>query len=450
MGGAFPAHQASRDAIVGLLILEDTMTSSDTVRGSQDPAGSDGVPAIEPAWAAVPTGDPYPAYARLRESGAAHRVHIRGGFDAWAITGHEAVRSVLADARLSLDPQTAPEQVRQDICAGHPEERLSLLGRHLLSVDPPDHTRLRRVMSGALTPRRVEHVREPIRQTVDRLLAGIGPAGRADLMADYAVPVAVAVACELLGIPESDRASFIEWGRRIAIGELADPDAFDDVTQKMAEYFVPHVARLRREPGPDLLSALAQARDAGELNDYELISIAYQLYFAGHETSACMIANGLITLLLHPSQFDLILDDPEMLGPAVEELLRYEGPVKTATWRFAREPVDIGGQIIPAGAAVLPVLASGSRDPACTRDPDTFDIRRGRTQHLAFSGGFHYCMGASLARMELEIAIGSAMRRLPNLRLDVDPRQLPWRDNLMMRAVAELPVTFEPVSSEPA
>ncbi len=258
------------------------------------------------------------------------------------------------------------------------------------------------------------------------------------------MPVAVEVSCELIGGPAADRATFINWGRRIADGSLASPAAFDAVADEMAEYLLPHLKRLRADPGPDLLSALAQARDADELTDYELISMAYQLYFAGHETSACMISNGLLTLLLHPAQLAAVRDDPSLLAPAVEELLRYEGAIKTATWRFTRKPVDIGGTTIPAGAAVLPVLASASRDPACTADPDTFNIHRARTAHMGFSAGTHYCMGASLARMELEIAIGRALDHLPDLRLGVRQEELRWRENLMMRAVTELPVLFQP------
>jgi cytochrome P450 len=305
-------------------------------------------------------------------------------------------------------------------------------------------------MSGALTPRRAERLREPICRSVGRLLAEMAAAGRADLVADYAVPVAVEVSCELMGIPPADRPAFVGWGRRIADGSLASPAAFDAMADEMAEYILPHLKRLRADPGPDLLSALAQARDAGALSDYELISIAYQLYFAGHETSACMISNGLLTLLLHPVQLDAVRDDSGLLASAVEELLRYEGAVKTATWRFAREPVDISGTTIPEGAAVLPVLASASRDPDCTPDPDRFDILRGRTAHMGFSAGTHYCMGASLARMELEIAIGRALDCLADLRLGIRPEELRWRDNLMMRAVAELPVTFRPAGGPSA
>lgn len=422
------------------------MTSSDTVQPETGPPA----PVPEPAWGAVPTRDPYAAYARYREAGPVHRVRIRDGFEAWAVTGHDAVRGVLSDPRMSLDPQTASEQTRQSICAGQPEERLSLLGRHLLSVDPPDHARLRRVMSGALTPRRAERLREPIRGTVGQLLADMRPAGRADLVADYAVPIAVEVSCELLGIPGPDRASFVGWGRRIADGSLTSATAFDEVSDEMAAYLVGHVTGLRAKPGPDLLSALAQARDAGQLSDYELISLAFQLYFAGHETSACMISNGLLTLLRHPTQLAALRADPGLIEAAVDEALRYEGAVKTATWRFAREPVDVGGQSIPAGAAVLLVLASASRDPACAQDPDAFDLHRERTRHLAFSAGPHYCMGAALARMELEIAIGQAVRDLPGLRLDIAPDDLPWRANLMMRTVTRLPVAFAPAGGQPA
>ena len=388
------------------------------------------------AWAK----DPWEEYARLRSSGGITKIAVRPGLRPWVVTSYQYVRALLVDPRLSSNADNTTEEVRAAILAGQPEERVNLIGRNLLTVDPPDHTRLRRLVSSALSAHRVAAMEGAVRQTADRLLDGLVGRDEADLLADYAVPLAVTVACALIGLPESAHDQFCEWGRALIRAELHTAEAFDEVTAKMLDYFVPLVDSRRREPGDDLVSILAVARNEDQLDDDELMSVVFQLFFAGHETTAYFLANAVLALLERPVERAVVAADPRALAAAVEELLRLEGSVKVPSWRFATAPIDVGGVTIEPGEPVLAVLAAANRDETLVAEPDRFRLDRGGNQHLAFGYGIHHCLGASLGRIEARVGIDRLFTRFPELSLVRPAEELRWRVNLLIRGVSELPV----------
>ncbi|MBO2454945.1 cytochrome P450 [Actinomadura barringtoniae] len=329
---------------------------------------------------------------------------------------------------------------------GRAEEKVALLGRHLLSVDPPDHTRLRRLMSRALTARRIAALYEPTSRYVHGLLDEIGPRDRIDLLADYALPIAVTVICELLGVPVDDREDFRRWGLSLVRAELEDDASFDGVTEEMEGYLVPFILAQRSRPGAGLTAVLASARDEDKLDDYELISLVYQLFFAGHESSAYLICNAAYLLLAgnEAGEAGAATKNGEVVERAIEEVLRYEGPVKTPTWRFPTEDVRLGDVVFRRGEPILLLLAAADRDPEEFPQAETFDPWRSEAAHLAFGYGIHHCVGAAVGRMEGRVAVSALLERHPGAALAIDPAELRWRDNLMMRGVRSLPVRLGP------
>ncbi|MFF8264714.1 cytochrome P450 [Streptomyces virginiae] len=385
--------------------------------------------------------DPFPLYGKLREDGPVHRVVVAGGLDAWLVTRYEDGLAALSDPRLSSDVRDASDP---RLLAQLPEtERESMLS-NMLRSDPPDHTRLRRLVSEAFTARRVAQMRPRIQAITDRLLDEIVPAGRADLVADYALPLPVTVIGELLGVPVDDQHDFQHWTDRMIMrgAEPPDPAVVNEAWQHMRAYVTDLIRAKRAHPGDDLLSGLITARDEEQrLSEDELIAMVFLLLAAGYITTVNLISGGIAMLLAHPGQLDLLRSDPDLLASAVEEFLRYDGPVSPGIARFAREDVEIAGVTVPRGATVLIASAIADRDPARFPDPDRLDITRQDNAHLAFGHGVHYCLGAPLARLEGHIAIGTALRRLPGLALAVPPDEIRWRPG-GLRGPLSLPVTF--------
>ncbi len=314
----------------------------------------------------------------------------------------------------------------------------------MLRSDPPDHTRLRRLVAKAFTARRVAALRPRVQEIADRLLDAVAPAGRADLVADFALPLPVTVIGELLGVPVDDRRDFQRWTDAMLVrGEtLPDPAVVDEAWQRMHAYLTKHLRTKRARPGDDLLSALISAHDEERrLSHDELIAMTFLLLVAGYVTTVNLIGGGIAALLTHPAQLSLLRERPELLPDAVEEFLRHDGPVNPGIARFAREDVRIAGVTIPRGATVVIASAIADRDPARFADPDRLDITRGDSGHLAFGHGIHYCLGAPLARLEGRIAVAAVLRRLPGLALAVPPAELTWRPG-GLRGPARLPVTF--------
>jgi cytochrome P450 len=312
---------------------------------------------------------------------------------------------------------------------------------HMLNSDPPDHTRLRRLVATAFTMRRVELMRPRIEEITEDLLADLAGKDELDLIDDFAFLLPVTVICELLGVPHADRDEFRAWSTLLVSAD--ETDAVMVAAQSMAAYLHQLIAAKRADPADDMLSALAQARDesgADQLTEPELVSMAFLLLVAGHETTVNLIANGMLALLRHPDQLAALRADPALLPGAVEEFLRYDSPVNHTTLRYTVEPVEIGDVTIPADEFVLVSLSSANRDGDRFPDADTLDVTRPAGGHLAFGHGIHFCLGAPLARLEGQIAIGRLIDRFPDLTLAAPPDELRWRNSTLLRGLESLPV----------
>ncbi|MFE3881516.1 cytochrome P450 [Streptomyces lydicus] len=391
--------------------------------------------------------DPYATYAALREAGPVHRITGPDGTPAWLVTRYDDVRSGLADPRLSLDKRHAAPGGYQGFSLP------PALDANMANMDPPDHTRIRRLVAKAFTPRRIEALRAPVRKTADALLDAMAERGRADLIADYAGPLPITVICDLLGIPHRDRRDFLAWSDALITPDPSRPGLMKEAIGAMQEFYTGLIAAKRAEPGDDLLSDLIAVRDdpaVGEaaaggserLSEDELTSLAFLLLFGGYENTVHLIGNAVLTLLDHPGQLRRLRHNPAELPAAVEEFLRFDGPGPLALRRFPREDLEIGGVRIAAGESVLLSIASANRDPARFADPDTFDRGRDLSGHLALGHGIHYCLGAPLARMEAVIALEALLGRFPGLRLDVLRGDLRHRRSLRSRGLISLPVAF--------
>lgn len=394
--------------------------------------------------------DPYRDYAALRVDGGIRRITIRHGLEPWLVTRYDDIRAVLGSGRMSNNPANASTEVRQAIAAGYVEEKVALLGKNLLNVDSPDHTRMRRLMSRTFSARRVVALEKPVTVFAEQLLDALKGQDEAELLADYALPLTVNVICRLIGIPESDYPLFCAWGQALVRPGLEDAGIFEMVSNEMAGYFIPFITAKRDRPGDDLTSMLISARDDERLTDQELISLIYQLYFAGFESSAHFITNAALLLLTHPDQRAILVANPSLLPSAIEEMLRFEGSVKVATWRFATHPVPIGDVVIAPGEPVLALLASGGRDDTIHNVPGQFLIDRADTNHLAFGHGIHHCIGAALVRTESRIAISRLFARFPEIQLARPAAALRWRVSFVMRGIYQLPVQLQVGSSESA
>ena len=382
--------------------------------------------------------NPYPYYAKLRETGPVHQVRRPDGSRFWLVVGFEEGRGALADPRLTKSPAAV----------GQVDELNAVPGPHVLALDPPDHTRLRKLVAPEFTARRVESLRPRIQRITDELLDAMLPAGQGDLVDGLAFPLPIIVICELLGVPHADRDVFRAWTNEI-VSPTNSTSARESIVALCAYLDELIEAKRAGEPADDLLSSLLRARaeDGDRLSADELRGWAYVLLIAGHETTVNLISNAVRTLLDHPVQLAALRADFGLLDGAIEETLRYEGPVETSTLRFTREPVSFGDTEIPAAEMVLVGLASADRDPARFPDPDTFDIRRstapGRSQsHLAFGHGVHFCLGAPLARLEARIALRTLLERCPDLVLDPDAEPYQWLPGLLIRGVRRLPVRW--------
>ncbi|MDT0381960.1 cytochrome P450 [Streptomyces sp. DSM 42041] len=393
--------------------------------------------------------DPYPAYAWLRAHAPVHRATLPSGVEAWLVTRYADARQALADPRLSKNPETHAERAAHGKGkVGIPGERSANLMTHLLNIDPPDHTRLRRLVSKAFTPRRVAAFEPRVRELADRLIDTFADRGEADLIHEFAFPLPIYAICDLLGVPAEDQNDFRDWAAMMLRHGNAPRGGVGRAVKKMRGYLAELIHRKREDLGDDLISDLIRASDHGEhLTENEAAAMAFILLFAGFETTVNLIGNGTLALLRHPEQRAALeaalgRGDVAWLAGAVEELLRYDGPVEMATWRFAAEPLELGGRRIAAGEPVLVVLAAADRDPERFGDPDVLDLARSDNQHLGYGHGIHYCLGAPLARLEGQIALSALFGRLPDLQLASDPDDLRWRGGLIMRGLRTLPVTF--------
>jgi cytochrome P450 len=375
--------------------------------------------------------DPYSVHARLRAQYPVAQVIMPGGTPAWLITGYAEARATLTDPRLLK----LPKDWRPD-----PDSLLASLDLHMLNLDPPDHERLRKLVNKAFTARRVSELRPRITAITAGLLDDMSTRSEVDLLASFAFPLPITVICELLGVPVADRDQFRVWSATI-VADTVSPEVFQAHATAMTGYFQALLATRRREPADDLLSALIAARDEGDsLSENELLSMAFLLLVAGHETTVNLIASGALALLLNPGELARLRADPSLLSGAVEELLRYVNPVNNATFRFTGEPVEIGGVPIGPGEVVLVSLSGANRDPSRYADPERLDLGRDSGGHLAFGHGIHYCLGAPLARLEAEIAFACLLERFGSMTLAVPADELRWRPSTLIHGLESLPV----------
>lgn len=390
--------------------------------------------------------DPHAVYAELRGAGPVHKAKTPTGLPVWVVTGYDEVRSGLADPRLGKDAARLRTIIEQASMASSevltaPES----VAADMLNSDPPEHTRLRRLVSKGFTARRIERLRPRVARVTDELLdaiAGREAAGPVDIVGSLAFPLPVIVICELLGIPHADRDTFRDWSQAV-IG-AGPPDRVRRVSTAMGGYLAQVMTAKRSAPADDLLSDLIELSDSGDqLTPLELVSMAGLLLIAGHETTVNLVAGGLLALLRHPDQLAKLRARPELLDGAIEEFLRYDPPAAVATMRFATEYLVLGGVTIPAGDIVLLALSAANRDGERFADPDSLDIERPAAGHLSFGHGIHFCLGASLARMEAKIALGKLIERFPAIKLAVDPGDLRWRPSVVMHGLVDLPVWLE-------
>jgi cytochrome P450 len=381
--------------------------------------------------------DPYPAYAALRSDDPVRKVQRPDG-TVWLLSRYADVRAALADPRLSKDWRyTLP-----------PEQRDAAPATHIpmmILMDPPEHTRLRRLVSRSFTVRRMEELRPRVAQIAGELLDALPPTGRVDIMAEYAFLLPVFVICELLGVPAEDRDDFAAWSN-VMVDESTQEESMA-AAAKLHEYLSRLIEQKRARPDDALISALVDvAEDEDRLSQDELVAMAMMLLIAGHETTVNLIGNGLLALLTHPEQLALVRERPELLPSAVEEFLRWDSPVHSTPVRFAAADVEYSGVTIPAGSVVTLSLAAANRDPERFDDAEELRVDRDASGQVAFGHGVHHCLGAQMARIEGQEAIGVLLARRPEVALAVDAEELLYRRSTLVRGLKELPVELGPAA----
>ncbi|MFB7262224.1 cytochrome P450 [Streptomyces nojiriensis] len=379
--------------------------------------------------------DPYPTYDRLREGCPVRRIPTgSGGHHAYLITGHAEAREAFTDPRLSKDTARffADRPSNRDL---HPA-----ISRNMLASDPPVHTRHRRVATRLFTTGRVRELRPFINRVVDDLTATWRPGTDIDLVADLAVPLPVTVVCELLGVPEADRATLA--ARSHDLFDATDTERVDAASHHIGDYLTHLVDTARATPGDGPLHSLLRDCDAGGLDRDETVSLAALLLVAGHETTTHFIGNALLALMRQPDALARLREAPELIPTALDELLRFDSPVSVATFRHSTEDLRVGGFDIPAGFPVLIAPGAANRDPSAFADPNHLDLDRDAGAHLSFGHGIHRCPGAPLARAEAEIALRTLLTRFPATRLAAPATSLPWRRTRLTRGLTTLPLTL--------
>ena len=391
----------------------------------------------------------FPLFARLRSRGAV--VPLSGtaegaGNGAWVVTRMaEAVQVLRDSASFAVDARAVDPD--------HPFARMAAdstdatgfftQGGSMLTVDEPDHRRLRGLVSRVFTPRYMEGLRPRVQEIADELLDRVEGQGRMDVVEDYAYPLPINVISEMLGVPREDRTQLRVWSEALASGLGRRTEGIAAHMRAFAQYAARLVADKRRHPADDLISMLVAVEEQGDrLSEPELLSMITLLIFAGHETTSNLIATGTLTLLDHPDQLERLAAEPGLVPAAIEELLRFNGPATTTGPRFAREDVEIAGRRITRGDLVVVALVSANHDETLFTEPDELDIARRLDRHLAFGHGIHVCLGAPLARLEGDVAFTTLLRRMPGLRLAVPRESITWHVALNSRRLAALPVAF--------
>lgn len=392
--------------------------------------------------------NPYPYFRRLQDEAP---VYWNDRYRAWFVTRFDDVTQAFRDPRYSANRIAAFAANDTDHDAAF-DNVLHVLSNWLVFKDPPDHTRLRRLLQSSFTVKEVESWRPRVEEIVNELIDDIGRDGPIDLVRDVAYPLPAIVIAEMLGVPPGDRDLFKKWSDQITaliFGALDQPDRREQAIVGMgelAEYLSDLIDHHRRVGGDDLMGSLVNAREENDaLTDDEVLSTCVLLLFGGHETTTSLIGSGMLALLDHHDQFERLRSTPELIGAATEEFLRYDGPAKVSV-RIVAEDLTIRGHQLQAGSRAFLVPCAANRDPERFTDPDRLILDREDSGHVGFGGGIHYCLGAPLARLEGGLAINSIVKRLRNLEL-VDRDALDWHPTMLSRGLLSLPVTVSDIEA---
>ncbi|MEM9777054.1 MAG: cytochrome P450 [Chloroflexota bacterium] len=385
-----------------------------------------------------PAVSEYEKYEEMREFGPV--IHQGGSM---YVIGYQEAKLILGDSkRFVKDINNTLPLEQRPLHADQSTDMFSLLYNNMLAKDGADHTRLRRLVSRAFTKRQIDSLTPRIQQIADELIDDFQADGEADLIDVFAFPLPIIVICELLGVPIEDRNKFKDWSHAF-LGIADDEFSYFQLLTEFVQYIGRMIALRRAEPKDDLISALVHAEEEGEqLTEQELYSMIALLIVAGHETTVNLIGNGMAALLQNREQLELLQKQPELIENAVEEFLRYEGPVEFTTTRYAAEDVQVGDTLIKRRTPVTIILAAANRDPAAFENPIKLDVTRDAQQHLGFSYGVHFCVGAPLARLEAKIAFSTLLSRLPNIQLRAPHRQLVYNEGSIVHGLKALPVTW--------
>lgn len=401
-------------------------------------------PFYQQLYAPAGRANPHPIYARMRREQPLYRFDsVNIGAPVWIASRYDDCVSLLRDTRLFKDQARLTPALSERYAAL--VTPVTSISRHLLNLDPPDHTRLRALVQKGFSSQIVDGLRPRIQAIIDELIDRVAAAGGMDLIADFAVPLPVTVIAEMLGVPAEDHSRFRAWSQLL----VSTPNTPEGLARKrathaeFAAYLHALVGSRRTEPRDDLVSALIAANEEDDrLDNRELISTIFLLLIAGHETTVNLIGNGVLALLQHPEQRRRLVEEPALIGSAIEEMLRFDSPVETATLRWSAEEIEIRDTRIPAGEIVLASLVAANRDPEQFPEPDTFDVARAPNRHIAFGFGIHYCLGAHLARVEGALAVRTLLDRLPDLALATGADALSWTTGLLIHGVLSMPVRF--------
>ena len=402
------------------------------------------------SWNPAKQGDAYAYYARLRRHSPVVRAKIPTRGTGWVVTRYDDVLRVLKDPRFSADPRNAASPPLFGFGGRFAPRLIKLVGDAMICVDDPAHARLRKLVAKAFTPRSIDEMAGWIDEIVDTLLDDVERLGRergsVDLMSAFALPLPLKVISEMLGIPEEWRLSFhYQIVRLIEVNDQPVRRAIRwlPAMPKLVRFFEDLIDLKRKEPDDRMIARLIEAREGGDrLSQDELIAMIFLLLFAGHETSVNLIGSGVLALLDHPGQLALLRDRPELMDRAVDELLRYTSPVEYGTMRFATEDVTVAGVAIAKGEMVMALGSSANRDETVFPNADKLDIMRTDNRHLALGVGLHYCLGASLGRLETRIALNKLLARFPELRLAQPRETIRWRQSSGLRGVVTLPLAL--------
>jgi cytochrome P450 len=390
---------------------------------------------------------PHAYYAQARQQAAACPVETADGLRVWFVTRYAEARAALGDPRLRKDGPTLNDVMRDRAVTDDPPVFPSALGTHMLTKDPPDHTRLRGLVNKAFIPRRIDALRARTEQVAKELLDAMEAHDEVDLITAFSHPLPMTVISELLGLQPEARTEFVQLVLKLVKfeaderGRPKDLAAMGQAVGNLVAFFQSLITQKREQPADDMLSAMVQARDEGDrLDDTELVSTVFLLLLAGQDTTVQLINNGVVALLENPEQLALLQRDPSLIPRAVDEFLRFDGSLNTALPRFSAEDVQVGDVTIPKGEIVMVSLLSANRDPEHYANPDQLDVSRGGDGHLAFGYGPHFCLGAHLARMEGIVAFTQLLQRFPDLKLAVAPSELKRRKDMLIHAFETLPV----------